>query len=81
MSRHHRSTTNEVEHLILDAKNLSHSEMIKIYNVEVWEDGQVYDLTADKMYATVKEWANATVEEDVDDFEHSDLYDTEWDDE
>ena len=79
MSRHHKSNTNEVAHMVLDAKNMTHQELMETYNVEVWEDGQVYDLTLDHVYANVSEWANATVEEDVDEFDNSEYFNSEWD--
>lgn len=66
MSRHHQSNTNAVAHMIHDVKNMSRLDLLKTYNVEVWEDGQVYDLTINHVYANVNEWANATVEEDID---------------
>ena len=85
MSRHHKSVTNEVAHMILDTKNMSHAELMKTYNVEVWEDGQVYDLTLNHVYANVSEWANTTVDDgNEDDFDYDEFFDgdemnaTDW---
>ena len=69
MSHQYRGAhTNEVQHMILDAKNMSGLQLLKTYNVEVWDDGQVYDLTENLMYSSVIEWANDAVEDDGDDY-------------
>ena len=72
-NKHHGAHTNEVQHMILDAKNMSGLQLLKTYNVEVWDDGQVYDLTENLMYASVTEWANAAVEDD--DFDYDRFFD------
>lgn len=70
--QHKPNNTDSVSHMIMDAKNMTRHELLSTYNVEVWEDGQVYDLTEDMMYPSVKDWANSTIEDD--DLNYDDKY-------
>lgn len=63
--RHHPSISNEVSHIVTDLKNLSSSEILELYRVEIWEDGQVHDIAEEKTYANVVEWANNFVDADT----------------
>lgn len=69
--RHHPSISNEISHIIADLKHRNNVELRDLYNVEVQEDGQVYDLTENKLYNDATEWANHYV--DVDNTGYDDI--------
>lgn len=56
--RHHPPISNEVAHIVTDLKNLNKERVRELYNAEVLEDGQVYDLAEDELYDNVVDWAN-----------------------
>ena len=62
--RHHPSVSNEVSHIITDLKTLHKERVRELYNVDILEDGQVYDLAEDKLYDTTTDWANHFVDAD-----------------
>ena len=79
MGRHHNAHGNEVQHMILDVKNMSSLQLLETYNIEIWEDGKIYDRTEDQTYTSATEWANSTIEGD--DLEFDDQFDTtKWQD-
>jgi len=80
MSRSHKpNNTDLISHMIRDTKNMSRLDLLSTYNIEVWEDGKVHDLTEDVMYSTVSDWANTTIERD--DFNYDDRYSDMYHDE
>ena len=71
--RYHATHTNEVQHMILDAQNMTDRQLLNTYNVEIWMDNRVYDLTENHVYSSITEWANSVIEDD--DFDYDNLFD------
>ena len=69
--------------MIMDVKNMSALQLLRTYNIEVWEgeeQNKIYDFTEDKVYQSPIEWANATVEDDNDDdYDYSDPHKSGYD--
>ena len=63
-TKHHNAHGNEVQHMIHDVKTMSSLELLSTYNIEIWEDGKIYDRTESTTYTSATEWANSTVEGD-----------------
>ncbi len=56
MSKRH-SITAEADHILRDFKIMSPDQFSSLYNVELSETGSVTDLTYEKSFKTLGEWA------------------------
>lgn len=76
MSRHHTSNTQEIEHMVMDAKNMSDQELKDTYNIEREDDGSIFDTMLNQTFKDARDWANFIVDQDGS--EYDDLVDDKY---
>jgi hypothetical protein len=75
MSKHHHSTTSyRISELVRQVSETEVEEWIVVFGIEQQEDGTIYDELSDRIFSSVYEWAQVTVNEDEQDLEYDDSY-------
>lgn len=62
--------------MIHDATHMTADELKEMYNVEVLEDGTVFDIVDQITYGSIQEWANTAADEGTS--EYDDLIDDRY---
>ena len=69
MSRHHAAQAGDVRHLLHDIASMPPEDAEKIYGIEFWSDGRIFDDTYGKVFDDLTHWVNYTVEQEEIEFE------------
>ncbi len=72
MSRGHFSRSSEIAHLIAEVRRITAVEALDVYGIEFVQigklNGKVFDTTTEQEYENLNEWAQAVVDEDLDEY-------------
>lgn len=69
MSRHHAAHAGDVRHILHDIETMPQEDAERIYGIEFWSDGKIFDDTYGKVFKDLGQWVDYIVEQEEIEFD------------